>query len=66
MPESKKKKLEDAEEVILNPITPHCVPVQTSCIKFVWILPVIRLQEEEQSILAEDEGVVQVPLGGYT
>ncbi|CAB1444387.1 unnamed protein product, partial [Pleuronectes platessa] len=35
MPESKKKKLEDADE------------------------------EEEQSILAEDEGVVQVPLEGY-
>uniref|UniRef100_A0A8C7YUY6 Anion exchange protein n=1 Tax=Oryzias sinensis TaxID=183150 RepID=A0A8C7YUY6_9TELE len=35
MPESKKKKLEDAEE------------------------------DEEQSILAEEEGAVQVPLGGY-
>lgn len=73
MPESKKKKLEDAEEVkflflenslLTNSFTIYhnykkCVPM--SVLKFL----AIYLQDEEQSILAEDEGAVEVPLEGY-
>lgn len=70
MPESKKKKLEDTDEVLLKGrfisihmwISLHSVNI---CMYFNELFFFLNLQEEEQSIVAEDDGVVQVPLEGY-
>lgn len=65
MPESKKKKLEDTDEVLLKErfmsILHHLVSI---CMYFNELF-FFNLQEEEQSIVAEDDGIVQVPLEGY-
>lgn len=60
MPESKKKKLEDSEEVAAFAsfsLRAECELFHSSNGFYSF-----NLQEEEQSILAEDVGAVQVPL----
>lgn len=70
MPESKKKKLEDADEVMplkadwstASPTSFRCwstfTPDFFQCLQE-------EEEEEEQSVAAEEDGVVQVPLEGY-
>lgn len=69
MPESKKKKLEDADEVLLlSGSSQHALSISFNFINIRMHLnwAFFNLQEEEeQSIVAEDDGVVQVPLEGY-
>lgn len=69
MPESKKKKLEDADEVMTLKADWSIVSTSFQC----WSALTLRFsqclqeeeEEEEQSIVAEEDGVVQVPLEGY-
>lgn len=70
MPESKKKKLEDADEVML--LSTKCPSQHVTFTEFhqysntlTRCLYQCLKEEEEQSIVAEEDGVVQVPLEGY-